>query len=95
MQTAKTDGLGKAQADLSLRLAHMPFCWFCHALAFMVYVKVSSIAYFRNLCKKVPRICLVDLSLNRHPFDFTLGQSNCTVIINLQSWNKMIKENIL
>ena len=22
-----------AQADLSLRWAHMPFCWFCHAVA--------------------------------------------------------------
>ena len=22
-----------AQADLSLRLAHMPFCWFCHEAA--------------------------------------------------------------
>ena len=21
------------QTDLSLRWAHMPFCWFCHALA--------------------------------------------------------------
>ena len=25
-----------AQADLSLRWAHMPFCWFCHALARIV-----------------------------------------------------------
>ena len=24
-----------AQADLSLHLAHMPFCWFCHAAAHM------------------------------------------------------------
>ena len=24
-----------AQADLSLRWAHMPFCWFCHAAAKM------------------------------------------------------------
>ena len=24
-----------AQADLSLRWAHMPFCWFCHAAAYM------------------------------------------------------------
>ena len=27
-----------AQADLSLRCAHMPFCWFCHAVAQMILV---------------------------------------------------------
>ena len=27
-----------AQADLSLRWAHMPFCWFCHALAHLLQV---------------------------------------------------------
>ena len=26
-----------AQADLSLRWAHMLFCWFCHALAQIFY----------------------------------------------------------
>ena len=26
----------EAQADLSLRWAHMPFCWFCHEAAQMV-----------------------------------------------------------
>ena len=34
MRTAKTlIRLGGAQADLSLRWAHMPFCWFCHVAA--------------------------------------------------------------
>ena len=28
-----------AQADLSLRWAHMPFCWFCHALAHFVFLE--------------------------------------------------------
>ena len=28
-----------AQADLSLRWAHMPFCWFCHVLA-QIYMRV-------------------------------------------------------
>ena len=32
MRTAKT-----AQADLSLRWAHMPFCWFCRATAHIVF----------------------------------------------------------
>ena len=26
-----------AQADLSLRRAHMPFCWFCHELAHIAF----------------------------------------------------------
>ena len=34
-----------AQANLSLRLAHMPFCWFCHALTQM---SVSLIGF--SLC---------------------------------------------
>ena len=33
MRTAKA--LITAQSDLSLRLAHMPFCWFCHEAAQM------------------------------------------------------------
>ena len=34
MRTAKTlIRLADAQADLSLRWAHMPFCWFCHEAA--------------------------------------------------------------
>ena len=27
-----------AQADLSLRWAHMPFCWFCHETAHLFYL---------------------------------------------------------
>ena len=31
---------GDAQADLSLRWAHMPFCWFCHEVAqFSLYLE--------------------------------------------------------
>ena len=29
-----------AQADLSHRWAHMPFCWFCHALAHLTNIKI-------------------------------------------------------
>ena len=29
---------GHAQADLSLRWAHMPFCWFCHEAAQLCFV---------------------------------------------------------
>ena len=32
MRTAKTDPQDD-QSDLSLRWAHMPFCWFCYAAA--------------------------------------------------------------
>ena len=39
MWTAKTliiwSDWADAQADLNLRWVHMPFCWFCHALAHM------------------------------------------------------------
>ena len=34
-----------AQADLSLRWAHMPFCWFCHKAAHM-YVQVTPYNHF-------------------------------------------------
>ena len=30
-----------AQADLSLRWAHMPFCWFCHDAAHIVWMTTS------------------------------------------------------
>ena len=32
----RSDG-ADAQADLSLRWAHMPFCWFCHYAAHLLY----------------------------------------------------------
>ena len=32
-----------AQADLSLRRAHMPFCWFCHEAALMCRFRIPSI----------------------------------------------------
>ena len=31
-----------AQADLSLRRAHMPHCWFCHVAAQFIYVDIQS-----------------------------------------------------
>ena len=36
--------LSYAQADLSLRWAHMPFCWFCHEAAHIIHVP-SSVKY--------------------------------------------------
>ena len=30
-----------AQADLSLRWAMMSFCWFCHAVAYMVKLELQ------------------------------------------------------
>ena len=36
MRTAKT---ADAQADLSLRWAHMSFCWFYHEAAHVYFVK--------------------------------------------------------
>ena len=35
-----------AQADLSLRWAHMPFCWFCHEVAQMI---MSSDPFYTDL----------------------------------------------
>ena len=32
-----------AQAELSLRWAHMPFCWFCHALAHLLSQQLAAI----------------------------------------------------
>ena len=35
------------QPDLSLRSAHMPFCWFCHEAAQMLILSnVSSLSFF-------------------------------------------------
>ena len=46
-----------AQADLSLRWAHMPFCWFCHALAdfFFSYFPMKNTLYMCLL--EAPRKC--------------------------------------
>ena len=43
MRTAKTDQTdwADAQADLCLRWAQWPFCWFCHAAAH-VYIAAES-----------------------------------------------------
>ena len=45
--------LGNAQADLSLRWAHMPFCWFCHEAAHLQYLDRSvcdiCLHRFRNI----------------------------------------------
>ena len=32
-----------AQSDLSLRWAHMPFCWFCHEAAYICLISVLSL----------------------------------------------------
>ena len=49
-----------AQADLSLRWTHMPFCWFCHVAAHLVlrafkaiflsiFTKYKAPCYYKNL----------------------------------------------
>ena len=40
-----------AQADLSIRWAHMPFCWFCHEVAQLMkgYKKIRQSVYFELL----------------------------------------------
>ena len=40
-QTGRMPRLISAQSDLSLRWAHMPFCWFCHEPAHMVKKKLT------------------------------------------------------
>ena len=50
MHTAKTlIRRGGCPADLSLRWAHMPFCWFCHEAA---HLNCTSIDYF-GMCAKM------------------------------------------
>ena len=44
-----------AQADLSLRLVHMPFCWFCHEAAQM-YRKIPKNSDTRNIWCNHPKI---------------------------------------
>ena len=34
-----------AQTDLSPRLEHMPFCWFCHEVAHMLFTHVSTLLF--------------------------------------------------
>ena len=43
-----------AQADLSLRRAHMPFCWFCHEAAqFNVQlIRCEPYPYWQQICNK-------------------------------------------
>ena len=64
--------LEDAQADLDLRLAHMPFCWFCHAVARMltvgaklisIYYKqaISAVLFQRQMSRQVTNV-LSDMS---------------------------------
>ena len=41
----KTDQTEWMQADLSLRWAHMPFCWFCHDAAHFTATYSKSFYY--------------------------------------------------
>ena len=50
MRAAKTDQTGlDAQADLSLRWAHISFCWFCHEAAHLVSRAGCGIRLYRFL----------------------------------------------
>ena len=47
-----------AQADLSLRWVHMPFCWFCHEAAkscYLIYPKEWP--YLKSICIRVFFVC--------------------------------------
>ena len=40
-----------AQADLSLRWAHMPLCWFCHEAAQMVFgIRINGLIIITSIC---------------------------------------------
>ena len=41
-QPGHPSSLIRVQADLSLRWAHMPFCWFCHEVAEIMELKEAS-----------------------------------------------------
>ena len=47
MDSEDSDQTGCCQADLSLRLAHMPFRWFCHEVAHVFYFCRGKGDYFR------------------------------------------------
>ena len=71
-----------AQADLSLRWVHMPFCWFCHEAALMVNWDFIDIINIRK--KKIQ--CL---------FGIEIKDSNWTLAISSSSplW-EMVQEGI-
>ena len=48
VRPAKTQIWADAQADLSLRWAHMPFCWFCHEAA-QVHMSVKNSSSIEKL----------------------------------------------
>ena len=70
-----------AQAHLSLRWAHMPFCWFCHEAAHFSNAKFRnfmrmSIYYFSRLCLLFPCIVLLIRlvgSLTLTKFEVSMG----------------------
>ena len=69
-------GGGGGQADLSLRWAHMPFCWFCRAAAHMWTFPKSS-------GKSKPRLQLRNTSLRNATEKSTLKYCNISC---LQIW---------
>ena len=58
-----------AQADLSLRWAHMPLCWFCHeaALISILFLTANANAKQNNCCTSEVSITTTSL-LSRHKF---------------------------
>ena len=64
----------EAQADLSLRWAHMPFCWFCHDAAhvlsrFQVEAKTGRTYSYVNVIDKVERLAAGLRELGMGPGD--------------------------
>ena len=44
-------------SDLSLRLVHMSFCWFCHALAHILTRQDEINGFFMNANKQISYVC--------------------------------------
>ena len=63
-----------AQADLSLRWAHMPFCWFCHDAAQM-YLQILDKRQFSPSSFVLWLTCYNDISYCRRCFRWQLSAS--------------------
>ena len=74
-----SDWSSAAQADLSLRWAHMSFCWFCHAVAQMwnstamaskmyFFVPTNSLSPLLSNCKKMLNVASKYGNLLTGPF---------------------------
>ena len=80
-----------AQADLSLRWAHMPLCWFCHKVAHFVTGNIMRPINFHNvnICNQIRDILLVSIHSRLKFLSSYLGNPVLNLYSTTRIWLNM------